>query len=415
MFNKLSISYRASFSGLSRETWLLCVVMLINRASTMVAPFMSMYITQSLHRSIGDAGLIITLFGVGSVLGSAAAGFFIDRLGFRPVMLVSCFAGSILFVAFGLASSFSTLCLLTIALAFFAEAFRPANMTAISVYATPGNLTRSYSLNRLAQNIGWGIGFPLGGMLASFDYHLLFWVEGAAYIIIGIYTLVALPGGRLQKEKKVPAQASTSSASAMENAPIWKDRLTLGFLFPVTAYTACFVLMFKLAPVYWKEELRLDESRIGLLLGLNGVLIALFEMLLIRRWEGRKPGMYYIVGGSILTALAYIVFMIQGHLPGLHLAVMAILSIVLLTFGEMMAFPFINTLIMSRAGESNKGRYASAYAISWAVANVAGPGGGALLIQRFGYNALWLALVLTCCGCALAFRLLAVRRPGWWT
>ena len=72
MIRKVIDAYRASFTGLSRETWLLSLVILVNRCGYMAVPFMSMYITQSLHRSIEDAGLIITLFGVGSVLGAMA-------------------------------------------------------------------------------------------------------------------------------------------------------------------------------------------------------------------------------------------------------------------------------------------------------------------------------------------------------
>ncbi|HEY0610755.1 MAG TPA: MFS transporter, partial [Chitinophaga sp.] len=68
MLLRITHTYRASFSDLSRETWLLSLVMLVNRAGTMVVPFMSMYITQRMHRSIADAGLIITLFGAGAVL-----------------------------------------------------------------------------------------------------------------------------------------------------------------------------------------------------------------------------------------------------------------------------------------------------------------------------------------------------------
>ena len=80
MVQKIIQNYKVSFSGLSRETWLLSLVILINRCGYMAVPFMSMYITQSMHRSIADAGLIITLFVVGSVLGAMAGGYFTDRI-----------------------------------------------------------------------------------------------------------------------------------------------------------------------------------------------------------------------------------------------------------------------------------------------------------------------------------------------
>ncbi|NBC09283.1 MAG: hypothetical protein GVY26_18990 [Bacteroidetes bacterium] len=74
--------YRDSFSGLSKEVWSLSGVMLINRAGTMVLPFLSVYLTQQLGFSLGQAGWIMSFFGAGSVLGAYLGGQLTDRIGF---------------------------------------------------------------------------------------------------------------------------------------------------------------------------------------------------------------------------------------------------------------------------------------------------------------------------------------------
>src|SRR5450631_1460222 len=71
----------------------------------------------------------------------------------------------------------------TFALSLVNEAFRPANSTAIAHYSKEENRTRSYSLNRLAINLGWAAGGAIGGVLASINYHLLFWVDGVTNIL----------------------------------------------------------------------------------------------------------------------------------------------------------------------------------------------------------------------------------------
>ncbi len=401
MIKKIAKTYRASFSGLSRETWLFSAVMFINRASTMVVPFMSMYITQSMHRSIGDAGLIITLFGVGSVAGSATGGYFIDKLGFRSVQIFTSLIGGLLFISFGMISNFLVLCIWTILLSFFSEAFRPANLTAVVTYSKPENLTRSYSLNRLAVNLGWGFGSSLGGILAAINYHLLFWVEGLSYIGICLLILIMLPAAKKPNQKLV-------TVSEKKAAPIspWKDPFLVRFLILVTVFNSCFIMMFRLAPVYWKEELHMGESIIGILLGLNGIIIALFEMVLVRYWEGRRSTMYYIIYGVIILALSYVFLLIPGFDP----RVMVLLAVVTLTIGEMLALPFINTTVMKRAHDQNKGRYAAAYALSWSVAMIAGPGLGAIVINHWGYNILWLIIIGLCVICAANLYLLRSLR-----
>jgi len=398
MLLRITHTYRASFTDLSRETWLLSLVMLVNRAGTMVVPFISMYITQRMHRSIADAGLIITLFGAGAVLGSSVSGYFIDRISFRAVQIFSSITGGILFLLMGQINNFSLLCVMMVVLAFVAEAFRPANAAAVSSYSTPQNLTRSYSLNRLAMNLGWALGSSLGGILAAVNYHLLFWTEGLVYILVGILIVVLLPPVKpTEKAVTVKLEASVAAASSP-----WKDKFLLRFLILVAVYCTFFHLLFRLVPVYWKEELHIDESMIGMLLGLNGIIIALFEMVLVKYWEGRKSNMYYIISGVVATALGY-VFLVM---PGMHPMLMAVGAVLFITLGEMLALPFINTVIMSQANEHNRGKYAAAFALAFSVAQIVGPAGGALVTEQFGYNVLWVGLVVLCVGCALGFKLL---------
>lgn len=392
MLLKIAHSYRASFSNLSRETWLLSFIILINRAGTMVVPFMSMYVTQSMGRSVADAGIVITLFGVGSVLGSATGGFVIDKIGFRPVQIIASITGGLLFILFGMVSNFAVLCVLTVAVSFVAESFRPANMTATAVYSTPESLTRSFSLNRLAMNIGWAVGSSMAGVLAAINYHLLFWVEGCAYIIVGLLVIMLLPRSEQGAAKAV-------AADSLKVTSPWRDGFVVRFLVLATLYMTCFTLMFRLVPVFWKESLHINESLIGLLLGLNGVVIALFEMVLVRRWEERQKHLYYIVAGVLLTGVGYCCLLLQW-LPGMVIATGAVLF---LTFGEMMAMPFINSIIMQRANDFNRGKYAAVSALSWSVANIIGPLLGALVVVQGGYQLLWGILAGLCVVCAFVF------------
>ncbi|MBS1566044.1 MAG: MFS transporter, partial [Bacteroidetes bacterium] len=79
--------------------------------------------------------------------------------------------------------SFPLICTFTFLLSFINEAFRPANSTAIAFYSKEENRTRSYSLNRLAINLGWAVGSVIGGIIAKFSYEWLFWVDGFTNIL----------------------------------------------------------------------------------------------------------------------------------------------------------------------------------------------------------------------------------------
>lgn len=396
MFKLIYNTYKTSFSGLSRETWLLSIVMMFNRCGSMAVPFMGLYVTQSLHRSEMDAGLIITLFGVGSILGSAIGGKLTDIVGFRPVQIFSSIIGGLLFILFSTISHFSTLCILAVVISFFSEAFRPANFTAVAHYAAPETITRSYSLNRLAVNIGWSVGISLAGIIASINYKLLFIVEGGVSIVVGILILSFLP-----KVKDFMKQAKAVANSMVITKP-WQDPFYVKFILLTTVFITCAFLMFRVVPVFFKEQWHIDEFAIGIIIGINGAIIALFEMIMINKIEKKRSPMYFIVIGSALFAASYLILSAP---VSFHLAA-AVLTIVIFTGGEMFALPFINTIVISRSNEHNRGLYAAGYTLSWSFAQVIGPFAGFFIARHFGYNWLWFGLACLLLLCAYVFSLM---------
>src|SRR6478735_11054027 len=98
-----------------------------------------------------------------------------------------------MFMVLGQMRSFPMICGCTFLLSLINEAFRPANSSAIAFYSTTENRTRSYSLNRLAINLGWAFGAGLGGVVASVNYSLLFWVDGITNLLAAFYCGVFFP------------------------------------------------------------------------------------------------------------------------------------------------------------------------------------------------------------------------------
>lgn len=393
-------TYKASFSGLSRETWLLSIVMMFNRCGNMAVPFMGLYVTQSLHRSEVDAGLIITLFGVGSILGSATGGKLTDIIGFRPVQIWSSVISGLLFILFSTINNFSVLCILTVVISFFSDAFRPANFTAIANYAKEGTTTRSYSLNRLAINIGWSVGISLAGIIASINYKLLFIVEGAVSIGVGLSILFFLP-----KVKGFIKQAKENRSKLGIVKP-WQDPFYVQFILLTTVFITCAFLMFRVVPVFFKEQWHINEFAIGIILGLNGSVIALCEMILISKIEKKRSPMFFIIIGAVFFASSYLLLSI----PLIYHLAMAILVIVVFTIGEMLVLPFINTVVISRSNEYNRGLYAAGYTLSWSVAQVVGPLAGFYIAKQLGYNWLWAGIAGLLLVCAYGFNLLGKKQ-----
>lgn len=169
---------------------MLAVVMLVNRSGTMVLPFLSIYLTSSLGFSIQHAGYILSGFGIGSVVGSYLGGAFSDRYGHFFVQFFSLIFSGILFFILSGVTEFFHLLFGIIMLSIIAESLRPANASSVSFYAKPENVSRAFSLNRMAINLGFSIGPALGGVLASIAYRWLFIADGTTCILAGIFFFI---------------------------------------------------------------------------------------------------------------------------------------------------------------------------------------------------------------------------------
>lgn len=386
--------YKQAYHGLSKNSWYLSLVMLINRSGTMVVPYLSIYCIQKLHFSIVQAGIIMAVFGVGSITGAFIGGKLTDKFGFYDLQVGSLFTGGVFFLILGYQTTFWGLFIGTFILSICNESFRPANSTAIAHYATGDNKTRSYSLNRLAVNLGWAVGGGLGGFLASFSYHLLFWVDGCTNILAALILVKLMPRAGIIK------QANNIIESIKGSSP-YKDRVYLFFIVLATLFGACFFQFFIMQPVFYKIEWHFSERFIGFLLALNGVLIAVIEMVLIHNLEGKRNPLTYICIGILLAGTS---FVLLNFLPGTTFV--AILVVVMITFGEMFSMPFMNAFWIVRTSANNRGQYAALYTMSWSAAQIIAPSVGSEVIHYGGFRLLWWVLGGVCLISAMGYRLL---------
>jgi predicted MFS family arabinose efflux permease len=371
--------YRNAYGGLSKSTWLLCLVMLVNRSGTMVIPFMTLYLTSpAMGYSLGQAGLVMGIFGLGAVCGGFLGGKLTDKIGFHRVQLVTLTGGGLLFMLLGQMHAYPLICVCTFLLSLVNEAFRPANSTAIAQYSKEENRTRSYSLNRLAINLGWAFGGAIGGLLASINYHLLFWVDGATNIAAAIllHYFLTPAAGHPRRPPVLPGAASPGSP--------YRDKLYLKFVCLTVIFASCFFQLFTVLPVFFKRELHMRDYMIGLLMGFNGLIITFFEMILVFKIEGRREHLFYISTGVGLVGVS---FLLLNILP-LSVA-LTFFCMIFLTFGEILSMPFMSSFWIARTTQSNRGQYAGLYTIAWSLAQIIGPAGGSQVAEHAGFRALW--------------------------
>ncbi|MCF3111589.1 MFS transporter [Niabella sp. CC-SYL272] len=376
--------YINSFKGLSKEAWMLAAVMLINRSGSMVLPFLGVYMTDHLHLGLKESGVVLSFFGIGSVVGSWLGGYITDRIGEFRVQWASLFLSAPLFAVIPFFTTLQGLAAIIFIQSVISESFRPANSVAITKYAAPENLTRAFSLNRMAINLGFSIGPALGGILAAVSYNFLFAVNALAALAAGIvyvrfFRKRSILFRKKERERKMAMKETggLSERSAYRDAPFVLYSVFCGI------FALCFFQFFNTLPLFYRDEAGLNQTTIGYVLGYSGFVIVVMEMLLVNLAERKLTPAATLLVGTLGAAASY-AMLIAGHSIWLIL-----LSITVLSLAEILVLPFMSAITALRSGKGNKGSYMGLNGMAVSISFIFTPLLGTKVAEDYGFNTLW--------------------------
>lgn len=391
--------YRQAFSNLQKNVWILSTAMFINRSGSMVLLFASLYLTNDLHFSISDAGIIMSFLGAGSILGSYAGGWLTDRKNYHDIMMLSltgsaCILLLLLIVTNGIAIAAIIFCY-----SFMADMFRPANGAAIASYTNTQNRTRSISLVRLAANLGFTVGPAIGGVVAlHLGYQWLFIIDSMTSLIAALMLYAYLPRQQRSKVAHDHRVLNDSGTSA------YRDGKYLFFILLVALYGICFFQIVATIPQFFSKQCHYSEDTIGWLLAINGLIVVLVEMPLVTALQRQKNIFRFIIGGTLCIPVAFAMLLI-GHC----VLIWPVIYIIILSFSEIFAMPFMMNHALSQPLKERQGQYAALYSIAFGIALMTAPPVGLGIADHLGFDATFYSLSALSVAVAIGFALLKRR------
>ncbi|MPS75120.1 MAG: MFS transporter [Chryseobacterium sp.] len=360
---------------------MLSIVMLINRSGSMVLPFLGVYMTDHLHFSLENAGIVLSFYGIGSVLGSWLGGYLTDKFGEYYIQSWSLFLSAPIFLIIPFFPSVEMMAVLIFLQSTISDTFRPANSVAITKYARPENLTKAFSLNRMAINLGFSIGPALGGILSGISYNFLFIVNFIGAVLAGsIYVIFFRKRSKIFREKK---KSETSEVAKKTGKSPYKDYPFLVYSILCTIFAICFFQFFNTIPLFYKDVAKLSQSTIGFILGYSGFIIVLLEMPLVSIAERTLKIPQILFLGVFLAGLSYLMLIFGNNIPWL------ILSMTVLCVAEIWALPFMSTVTALRSERGNKGAYMGVNGIAFSFSFIITPFLGTYVVSQFGFDSLW--------------------------
>ena len=366
---------------------------LINKVGTFIVPYLTLVLLRDFHLSEGEAARLLFAYGVGSLVSILVGGALTDRLGRRATLMVSLFGSGVLAMAMGLAGSVRSFVPLLLVFGFVADLYRPAASAIVGDLLASHERATGFAALRLAVNLGFAFGMAVGGFIADWSWRWLFFGDGATTLLYGLVVLFFIP----ETQPERASDPHPQEAPAQQDSP-WRDPVFLQMAFASFTFSLAFFSDVTVLPLTITVGAGYPAAVYGALVGLNGLIIALFEISAVAALKHHRRLRVAALG----TALLAFGFSITGL--WLHWG-WFLLAILISTAGEILASPQQMSFVADWAPPRALGRYLGLYQATWSLSLAVSP---ALLLPlhgRLGEARFWVLL-----GCVAMPAALILRR-----
>lgn len=390
------------YSEYPRTYWILFWGSLVNSSgSSMVWPFLTIYLRSRLNLPLTTITLLLTVQSGASLASTFFAGPIADRLGRRGVMLISMTITSLTYLGMILASNLQSWVILMAIMGAFNPIYRIGSDAVVADLIEPERRPNAYALLRMIVNLGITVGPAVGGFIATISYTYVFAIAAGASLIFALLILFKVPETMPSRVGRADINSQTST---MGYSQVLRDRLFLTFCAIYALAGIAYIMFMVLLPVYAKENFGVVESQYGFIMATNAGMVVLFQYAVTNLTM--RHSRWLVLGAGALFYAAGVGSVALGHgFPAF------LLSMVILTIGEMIMMPTATALTADLAPLEMRGRYMSLYSLTFGIGIGIGPVLGGMLNDHISPQSIWIGGMSLALASSLGFTLLARARP----
>jgi len=362
------------------QFWLLTIGMFISTVGTsMIWPFMTIYVSERLDLPLTEVAGIITLNGFVALFASFIAGPITDRFGRKWIMVFSLVGNGFTYLLLSQADTFLTITILFALRGLFQPLYRVATNAMVSDLIAPDKRADAFAILRTGNNAGLAIGPAIGGFVVVNSYTTSFIAAAVALASYGL--LIAFRAHETLPSNEISEPQAQTSRKGYRH--IIRDKQFLSFLFAFTLFRICTAMLWILLAVYIKQNHGILESQYGLIQMTNAAMVVMFQIGVTSITKRYLPLPVLAVGTLIYAFGVGSIALGQGFW-GFWM------SLIVITMGELMVMPTSNTYVADLAPLDMRGRYMAAFAFAPGVGRSIAPMIGGLLNDQIGPRAIWI-------------------------
>ncbi len=372
-----------------RQFWLLFCGMLISTiGSSMIWPFLMIYVTEKLGLKVGAAASLNSINAACGLLAVFFVGTLVDRLGRKWAMVISLLLNGVVYLLQVQAGTYLGFALVMALSGAVNPLYRVAADAMMADLLPSHQRVSGYSLLRMSNNIGISIGPAIGGFINASSYGMAFYIAAGGMLAFGLLlwffaheTLPERTAGELSTQEPAAAQGWGGYETVL------RDRVFLSFVGVFTLVQFCSATIWILLSVYAKHQYGVNENQYGWIPTTNALMVVFFQ-LGVTAFTRRYAPLPVMAVGALLYAIATASIGLGQGFWGFWF------SMVLMTTGELILMPTASTYAANLAPADMRGRYMSFFSLTWAVAAGLAPLIGGNLGDRLAPQATWFGAAL---------------------
>jgi len=332
-------------------------------------PFFALWAHKVAGVSIEFIGLLLGCYAGGELAATPFLGGIADRVGRRPVLLVStCGVGCgfvLLFFVHGAVAAAAALLMIGA----FESVLHPTAATVIADVVPAQARREHFAARRVMSNAGGMAGPALGAVLSLHSLGLVFLGAGGMILLgalaVALFLVETRPRGAADGE-------DDDEDSLLALTAVVRDSRLAGLIVPIALLEIAASWIGSITPLYADAGGTLSASGIGWLFTYAGALGVMLQMPATQATE-RMSGFTIVLWSGAIQAVALACLYIS---PGLSFLVAAV---TLLTLGQMLSGPLVQTIIAELAPRRGQATYQAAFGVVNDLKDAVGPAIGTWL------------------------------------
>ncbi len=364
-------------------SWLLCGSFIVSVGSSLLWPLTTIYMHNYLGQSLTTAGIVLFINSLALIAGSYLGGrmYDKDRKNARRWLLGAIFLSTsavFLLIFFNDWPTFAVL--------LFLDNFGGGIAITIGNSLATGIKEKSsrqvFNMLYFMQNVGVVIGTLLVGVLVEISIEWIFIIN---FILFAFFWLVVYRHYYVPKAALVKEQVAKKGQDKTPLSYVWVIGAILILFFAIeTGYS-----QWQSNLSIYMESLGISVKSYGFLWTINGFVIVCGQPILNKLLDDilKIKLIYKLYLGSALFVLGFFTLLFATDYP--HF----ILTMVIVTLGEILTFPTIPAVVDNLSTLSEKGKYQGAVSVFAALGRAIGPLAGGLIVDNSSYNMLFTVMI----------------------